>query len=281
MGAGPRRRAAAALAALTLALAGTGCGEGSRPPDRTAPPETAAPAATGGGPFRVLVFTRTAGFRHRSIEDGVAAIRRLGQQHGFGVDDTADATRIGQGLAAYRAVVFLSTTGEVLDGGQQAALQRYLRGGGGWVGVHAAADAEYHWPWYGGLVGAWFRRHPAVQRAVVLTEPAAGATEPAAGAPAGALPRRWERTDEWYDFRTNPRGRVRVLATLDESTYSGGGMGGDHPIAWCHRYDGGRAWYTAMGHTSESFQEPLYLVHLLAGIRYAAGAGGTRCGPGG
>jgi type 1 glutamine amidotransferase len=121
----------------------------------------------------------------------------------------------------------------------------------------------------------------ATEPAAGATEPAAGATEPAAGAPAGALPRRWERTDEWYDFRTNPRGRVRVLATLDESTYSGGGMGGDHPIAWCHRYDGGRAWYTAMGHTSESFQEPLYLVHLLAGIRYAAGAGGTRCGPGG
>jgi len=266
---------AAVLAALALALAGAGCGEGHRPPDRTAPPETAAPAATGGAPFRVLVFTRTAGFRHRSIEDAVAAIRRLGQQHGFEVDDTADATRIGgQGLAGFRAVVFLSTTGDVLDGGQQAALQRYLRGGGGWVGVHAAADAEYHWPWYGGLVGAWFRRHPAVQRAAVLTDPNAGAL-------AGALPRRWERTDEWYDFKTNPRGRVRVLATLDESTYSGGGMGGDHPIVWCHEYDGGRSWYTAMGHTSESFREPLYLAHLLAGVRYAAGVAGARCGPGG
>ncbi len=276
-GAGRGRRAAAALAAL-LALTLTGCGEDRPSPgpgqDRTAPPQASAPAATGQAPFRVLVFTRTAGFRHRSIQDGVAALRRLGGQRGFEVDDTADATRIGgQGLAGYQAVVFLSTTGDVLDGGQQAALERYVRGGGGWVGVHAAADAEYAWPWYGGLVGAWFLRHPAVQRAAVLPDPGAGAL-------AGALPPRWERTDEWYDFKANPRGRARVLATVDESTYSGGVMGGDHPIAWCHEYDGGRAWYTAMGHTSESFQEPLFQDHLLAGVRYAAGLGGTRCGPG-
>ena len=264
-----------ALAAVAaLALAGAGCGPNREPPEPAPAASSAATAATTApGGFRVLVFTRTAGFRHASIEDGVTAIRRLGRRHGFAVDDTADPARIGQGLAGYRAVVFLSTTGDLLDPDQQAALERYLREGGGWVGVHGAADAEYDWPWYGGLVGAWFRRHPAVQRATVRPAPGASAL-------AGTLPQRWQRRDEWYDFTADPRGRVRVLATVDESTYTGGGMGTGHPIAWCQEYDGGRAWYSAMGHTGESFREPPFLTHLLAGIRYAAGQAAARCTPG-
>jgi type 1 glutamine amidotransferase len=259
---------------VALVLAGAGCGPDRRPSGAApAAPPAATATTTAPDGFRVLVLTRTAGFRHRSIEDGVAAIRGLGRRHGFGVDDTADPARIGQGLAGYRAVVFLSTTGDLLDPGQQAALERYLQGGGGWVGVHGAADAEYDWPWYGGLVGAWFHRHPPVQRATVRPVPGAAAL-------AGKLPGRWERSDEWYDFRANPRPRVRVLATLDESTYRGGGMGTDHPIAWCQEYDGGRAWYTGMGHTGDSFREPAFLAHLLAGIRYAAGQTAARCTPG-
>jgi cytochrome c len=269
-GAGPGRAAAALAALLTLIVAGAGCRQ-QQAPEPTAPPQATGEADP--ARFRVLVFTRTAGFRHRSISDGVAAIRQLGRGHGFAVDDSADPARIGQGLASYRAVVFLSTTGDLLETDQRAALRRYLQGGRGWVGVHAAADAEYDWPWYGGLVGAWFRHHPPVQRATVRPAPGAAALT-------GKLPARWERTDEWYDFAANPRGRVRVLATVDESTYIGGGMGSDHPIAWCHEYDGGRAWYSAMGHTSESFQEPRFLAHLLAGIRYAAGQTATRCDPG-
>jgi cytochrome c len=267
--------ALARLLAIGLILAGAGCGQ-RQAPEPTAPPQATTPQATDGADparFRVLVFTRTAGFRHGSISDGVVAIRRLGRDHGFAVDDSADPGSIGQGLPGYQAVVFLSTTGDLLDAAQQAALQDYIQGGGGWVGVHAAADAEYDWPWYGELVGAWFRQHPAVQRATVRAAP--GATPLA-----GKLPARWQRTDEWYDFATSPRGRVRVLATVDESTYTGGGMGTDHPIAWCHDYDGGRAWYSAMGHTSESFQEARFLAHLLAGIRYAAGQTATGCDPG-
>ena len=256
---------------VALTLAGAGCGRDRRPPGPSPPATTASGAAPAG--FAVPVLTRTAGFRHASIQNGVAAIRRLGRRHGFAVDDTADAARIGPGLARYRAAVFLSTTGDLLDPGQQAALERYLHSGDGWVGVHGAADAEYDWPWYGGLVGAWFRRHPAVQRTTVL--PASGAA-----ALAGKLPRRWERSDEWYDFRADPRGQVRVLATVAESTYTGGEMGADHPIAWCQEYDGGRSWYSAMGHTSESFQDPRFLTHLLAGIRYAAGQTAARCNPG-
>jgi type 1 glutamine amidotransferase len=209
---------------------------------------------------RVLVFTRTAAFRHDSIPDGVEAIRALGALHGFEVDHTESQSAFTDGgLAPYRVVVFLSTTGDVLDEAGQAAFERYIRGGGGFVGIHAATDTEYDWAWYGGLVGAYFDNHPAIQVALLHVE------DPTTG-----LPDPWERTDEWYSFRTNPRANgVNVLLTLDETSYSGGTMGGDHPIAWYHAYDGGRAWYTAGGHTSESFAEPLFVEHLWSGIQYA------------
>lgn len=168
------------------------------------------------------------------------------------------------GLAAYRAVVFLSTTGHVLEPDQQAAFERYIRLGGGFVGIHAAADTEYDWPWYGQLVGAYFASHPEVQSAAVrVADPLDASTL--------MLPDPWPRTDEWYNFRTNPRlAGVHVLLTLDEATYAGGEMGADHPIAWYHAFDGGRAWYTAGGHTSESYAEPLFVAHLWSGIQYAA-----------
>jgi type 1 glutamine amidotransferase len=122
----------------------------------------------------------------------------------------------------------------------------------------------YDWPWYGDLVGAWFRRHPSVQRATVrITDRNHPSTR--------SLPAAWTRTDEWYDFRDNPRGRVRVLAVVDESSYQGGGMGADHPVSWCHQPGRGRSWYTALGHTRESWSEPLFLAHILGGIRWAAG----------
>ena len=141
-----------------------------------------------------------------------------------------------------------------------------MEAGGGWIGVHAAADAFYDWPWYGELVGAWFRRHPPVQRATVrVIDRGHPSTD--------SLPAAWTRTDEWYDFRPNPRGRVHVLATVDESTYQGGGMGTDHPVIWSHEQGRGRAWYTALGHTEASWSEQRFLAHILGGIRWAAGAG--------
>jgi len=214
---------------------------------------------------RVLVFSKTTGFRHDSIPDGIAAIRRLGGERGFSVDATEDASLFEDSrLAPYAAVVFLCTTGDVLDDDQQAAFQRYIEKGRGFVGVHSAADTEYDWPWYGGLVGAYFKNHPAIQPAAIRIADSVHAST-------RDLPPLWERTDEWYNFQTNPRARAHVLASLDESTYSGGEMGGDHPIAWCQFYDGGRAWYTALGHTRESYAEPLFLGHLLGGIRFAAG----------
>ena len=216
---------------------------------------------------RVLLFTKTTGFRHASIPHAVRAIRELGGRSGFAVDATENGGAFTDAnLRRYRAVVFLLTTGDVLDPGQQAAFERFVRRGGGYAGVHSATDTEYDWPWYGRLVGAYFRNHPQIQTATVRVE---NRRHPSTV----ALPRRWSRTDEWYGFARNPRGSVRVLATLDESTYAPGpgAMGADHPIAWSHEFEGGRAWYTGGGHTDEAYEEPLFRSHLLHGIRYAAG----------
>jgi cytochrome c len=215
--------------------------------------------------YKVLVFSKTAAFRHDSIPDGIAALRTLGTKNNFAVDTTEDAAAISDAnLVQYKAVVFLSTTGDILDASQQSAFEGYIRGGGGFVGIHSTSDTEYSWPWYGALVGAYFAGHPSIQSATIkVADQIHPSTE--------SLPKRWVRTDEWYDFQSNPRGRVHVLATLDEQTYSGGMMGFDHPIAWCHEYDGGRAWYTGGGHTKESYSEPLFLTHLLGGIEFAAG----------
>ena len=217
--------------------------------------------------FAVLVFSKTAGFRHDSIPQGIAAIKALGAAHGFAVDSTEDATRFTDAeLARRQVVVFLNTTGDILDDTQKAAFERYIRAGGGFVGIHSASDTEYQWAWYGRLVGAYFASHPEIQPATIhIADPAHPSTKD--------LPTIWRRTDEWYNFRSNPRGDAHVLATLDETTYSGGKMGSDHPIAWCQEIDGGRSWYTAMGHTVESYAEPLFRLHLLGGIKSAAGLG--------
>lgn len=229
------------------------------------PGQSAAPTARRQARFRIRVFTRTTQYRHDSILDAVAALRALGDEHGFGVDQTEDpAVFADANLPSYQAIVFLLTTGDVLDAPQQAEVERFIRAGGGYVGIHSACDTEYDWPWYGRLVGAYFQHHPEIQAATVHVEDSSHAST-------AGLPARWERTDEWYDFRTNPRADVRVLLRLDEATYQGGQMGADHPIAWYHEYDGGRAWYTAGGHTTESYREPLFLQHLLGGIEYAAG----------
>lgn len=214
---------------------------------------------------RILVFSKTAGFRHASIETGIAAMKKLGEQNKLRMDATENSTTFTEkNLARYKAVVFLSTTGDILNDQQQSAFEKFIRAGGGYVGIHAASDTEYDWPWYEKLVGAYFKSHPAIQDATVnVTDRDHISTK--------HLPKRWQRRDEWYDYRNNPRGNVHVLATLDENTYKDGSMGDDHPIAWCHEFDGGRAWYTGGGHTKESFAEQMFLKHLLGGIQWAAG----------
>jgi type 1 glutamine amidotransferase len=248
------------LAVLVIAIGLVGCA-------RSSTPATPSPQAA----TKILVFTRTRAFHHSSIPSAVAAVRLLGRTHGFAVDATEDpSVFIDARLASYKAVVFLLTTGDVLNSSQQAAFERYIARGGGFVGVHSASDTEYGWPWYGQLVGAFFLKHPRIQRAtVVVHDQALASTE--------RLPSTWMRSDEWYNFRTNPTGHVHVLLTVDERTYQGGSMGVDHPIAWCHDFDGGRSWYTAMGHASSSYKDPLFLSHLLRGLLYATALEAASC----
>ncbi|MEU3250664.1 ThuA domain-containing protein [Streptomyces sp. NPDC006997] len=260
-------RTVVALFAGALLAATPSVSASAEPAPGTAAVSAADPA------YKILVFSKTAGFRHSSIGNGIAALRELGTANNFTVDATEDATAFtGGNLAQYRAVVFLSTTGDVLNGTQQTAFEQYIQGGGGYVGVHAAADTEYDWPFYGGLAGALFQSHPAIQPATVKVEDRAhDATAHLGGT--------WQRTDEWYNYRTNPRTTAHVLASLDESSYSGGSMSGDHPISWCKDYQGGRAFYTGGGHTDESYSEPAFRRHLLGGIRWAAGMTEADCRP--
>ncbi|MFC9887010.1 ThuA domain-containing protein [Streptomyces pilosus] len=210
----------------------------------------------------LLVYTRTADYRHDSIPAGVAALRGLGV---FDVETTEDPAVLERPLDGYAAVVFLSTSGEVLTPAGRERLAAYVDGGGGFAGVHAAACTEYDWPYYGELLGARFDRHPALQpgRAVVEDR----------GHPATRhLPAVWEFTDEWYDFRTSPRPAVRVLVSADESSYEGGGMGSDHPLAWCREQGAGRVFYTALGHAADAYADPAFRAHLRGGIGWAAGS---------
>lgn len=214
---------------------------------------------------RILVFCKTAGYHHASIAAGKLAILKLGEENHFAVDTTSDSTVFTpKNLKQYAAVVFLSTTGNVLNDAQQAAFEQYIRSGGGYVGVHAASDTEYDWPWYNKLVGAYFKSHPKQQDAVLhVTDKNFIATK--------HLPEVWKRWDEWYNFKSTNWNDVHVLITIDESSYTGGENGSYHPMSWYHDYDGGRAFYTELGHTDASYQDPLYLQHLLGGIEYAMG----------
>lgn len=215
----------------------------------------------------ILVFTRTTGYRHASIPSAIAAIKQIGQNDRFSVVVTENPRLFNNvSLQRFRAVAFVLTTGTVLDRAQKDALEQFVRRGGGWLGVHSASDTEYRWPFYGHLVGAYFRRHPPVQRATVhVLDRSTLAVVP--------LPSTFRRVDEWYDFRADPRPRVKVLLTVDERTYRGGSMGLDHPIAWCHEDLGGRALYTAMGHTVASYHEPLFLAHLRGALDYVLDRG--------
>ncbi|CAM5300876.1 ThuA domain-containing protein [Streptomyces atroolivaceus] len=254
-------------AAALPAAVSTAAETGPTPPARPTAAAAADPA------YDVLVFSRTAGFRHSSIDEGVSALRQLGAANNFTVTATEDAAAFTPAnLDGYESVVFLSTTGDVLNAAQQTAFEGYIESGGGYVGIHAAADTEYDWSWYSGLAGALFQSHPAIQPATVKVEDRAHD----ATAHLGPV---WQRTDEWYDYRTNPRTTAHVLASLDESSYSGGSMGGDHPIAWCKDYRGGRAFYTGGGHTEESYADPAFRRHLLGGIRWSAGTTEADCRP--
>jgi len=214
---------------------------------------------------KILVFSKTAGFRHTSsIAAGKKYLIELGAKNKFDVDTTESANVFtAENLKQYATVVFLNTTGDVLNNEQQKSFEQFIRNGGGYVGLHSSADTEYGWPWFGELNGAYFKNHPRQQEAVFNVVNANHLAT-------AHLPKVWKRFDELYNFKWIGTD-LNVLITIDESSYTGGGNGENHPMAWYHDFDGGRSFYTALGHDNKSWEDPLYLQHVLGGIQYAMG----------
>lgn len=215
---------------------------------------------------RILIFSKTesGGYRHTSIPNGKEAIIRICYEKGITADTSENASDFNeQNLQRYDAVVFLNTVGAIFNQEQKNSFQQYIQSGGGFVGIHGASGTEYDWPWYGKLVGGYFLSHPEIQSATIdVLNKEHPSTQ--------HLPERWERTDEWYNFKDlNPD--INILATLDESSYTGGENPDIHPVAWYHEYDGGRAFYTALGHLTKHYDEPEFLQHILGGIQWAMG----------
>jgi glucose/arabinose dehydrogenase/cytochrome c551/c552 len=221
---------------------------------------------------RLLVFSKTAGFHHESIPEGIAAILKLGGQNAFEVDTTSNADWFNEdSLKKYAALVFISTTGDILNHYQEAEMERYIQSGGGFVGIHAAADAEYDWGWYGRLVGGYFLTHPGIQDTFPNVQPGVLQVVDKEHPSTKGLPGQWKHTDEFYSFKKMDS-TINVLLKIDDKSFKGGYNGNNHSLAWYHDYDGGRAWYTNLGHTKESFSNETFLKHLLGGIQYAIGS---------
>jgi cytochrome c len=249
----------------TCLLAAQACGSD----DSKAPPSEPAPLPP--RVVSVLVFSATEGFRHQSIEDAHRVLGSLPEEAHMTVTLTEDAgVFTDDGLAGFDVVSFVNTTGDVLDEAQQSAFQRFVRGGGGFVGVHSAADTEHEWPWYGKLVGAYFKSHPLLPLEVTVT------TEDERHPSSAHLEPTFSFTDEWYNFDRNPRFDHHILLTVDEAGFTmvntdgGESMGADHPVAWHKEFDGGRSFYTTLGHRPESWDDPLFVTHVLEGIRWAS-----------
>lgn len=214
--------------------------------------------------MRVLIFTKATGYQHESTPEAAATLRQQLEREGLKVevdDDARSFTR--DGLARFGAVIWLSTSGNVLAPDQRAAFQGFIAGGGHYVGIHGASATELDWPWYADLVGARFTGHPELQPARLVVE---DRLHPATA----HLSAEWFREDEWYELDRNPRARARVLISVDESSYRGGGMG-DHPLVWCQELGTSRSFYSALGHSAEHFREPLFQEHLLGGVRWVLG----------
>jgi type 1 glutamine amidotransferase len=215
---------------------------------------------------KVLVFSKTTGFRHASaIEAGKKAILQFGPANNFLVDTTENADLFtAANLKQYAAVIFLCTTGDILNDEQQRAFEQFIKAGGGFMGLHSSADTEYDWPWFGELNGAYFKSHPKQQEAVFnIVDTNHIATS--------HLPKVWKRFDELYNFKWIGMD-LHILITIDENSYTGGENGEMHPMSWYHEFDGGRGFYTALGHDNTSYNDPLYLQHILGGIKYVMGA---------
>ncbi len=215
---------------------------------------------------RILIFHKTEFYAHECLPEAIAAVEELCARNGWETDKTEwgeDFTE--ENLGQYAAVVFLLTAGDVLAPTQEVVFERFIQGGGGFVGIYTAVDTEHSWPWYRQLVGAEYDGLMSVQQATLhVLDAEHPSTE--------HLPDEWKRTDEWMNLK-NVLPEVRVLLALDESSCTDGKMGAFHPVSWCREFDGGRAFVTTMGHTSESYHEPAFLQHLEGGLKYALGSG--------
>jgi cytochrome c len=213
---------------------------------------------------RILVFSKTAGFRHSSIPAGRNALIKLGKEVGFTADTTENAALFtAKNLKRYSAVVFLNTTGNVLNEAQQEAFENYIQAGGGYVGIHAATDTEYDWPWYNQLSGAYFASHPGNPNVQEGEAYVVNDNHPSME----GFPKKWKIKDEFYDFK-NFNKKVNVLVKIDEKSYKDGKMGDDHPMSWYHEFDGGKAFYTNFGHEDATFINPVFVKHLTGGLQY-------------
>ena len=214
---------------------------------------------------KVFVFTRTCGYIHESIPKGVDLISELGKGNNFTVESSDDdRIFLSDILFDYDAIIFLSTTFDILNQEQQKNLVKFIRMGKGFVGIHAAADTEYDWPWYGKLVGGYFVSHPEGQpRASIHTLNKNSFFT-------NHLDDKWEIEDEWYNYQyTNPN--ITSILNLDERSYEGGVNGKNHPITWYHEFDGGRSFYTGLGHLEKTFEDERFKELLRKGILYATG----------
>ena len=209
----------------------------------------------------VLVFSKTEGYRHKSIEAGVKAIEALGEENDFTVTHSEDSEIfLSKKLKRYDLIIFLNTTGDIFNAEEEAGFKKYVNKGGSFLGVHAATDTEFEWAWYGRLIGAYFKSHPKQAKAKIdVKDKNHESTK--------HLPSPWSHYDEWYNFKSISE-NIHVLLSLDESSYEGGENGEFHPIAWCQEFGGGRMFYTGMGHTVESYSNPGFKAHLLGGILY-------------
>ncbi len=225
--------------------------------------------------FKALLITKTAGWHHESINQGVEAIKALAVRNFFDVQWHQDAVDITDNyLKNFQVIIFLNTTGDIFKEEEQKSIERFIQSGKGYVGIHSASDTEYEWPWYTKLVGRMFHIHPVIQTAKInLTSTKFPGLQGFTDRPL------W--TDEWYEFLPETTTGLNYILSVDESTYNpkadwasknvkGIGMGNFHPIAWYHEFDGGRSFYTALGHVPAIYSEPAFLNHIYAGIYWAA-----------
>jgi type 1 glutamine amidotransferase len=212
---------------------------------------------------KILVFSLTKGFHHASIADGLVAMKKMASENNLVMDTTTNVEAFTtENLKQYQSLVFLNPTGSnVFSDSQKQALKQYLNNGGGFVGIHAATDFCYEWEWYGKMVGAYFEKHPKIQNAKLnIIEPKNKLVK--------GLPQPWMHTDEWYNFK-NVNPDLKVVIQVDETSYTGGTMKNNHPISWYHNFEGGKVFYTALGHTKECYTDPLFLSHVLAGLKWS------------